>query len=122
MLETIEGMPTGTVGFRAIGKLTREDYREQLVPALEQAMEAGEVRMLYVLGPEFEGLESGALVEDAKAGFESLRNHSAFKRSAIATDLGWIRNGLTLFSWMVPGELKLFSADQVDEAKAWLAG
>jgi hypothetical protein len=33
MVERITDMPTETIGFRASGKLTAEDYREVLVPA-----------------------------------------------------------------------------------------
>ena len=49
MVERIEDMPAGTIGFRASGKLTPEDYREVLVPTLRGAVDSGEVRMLFVL-------------------------------------------------------------------------
>ncbi len=32
MIERIEGMPAGTIGFRASGKLNRADYRDVLEP------------------------------------------------------------------------------------------
>ncbi len=121
MVEQIESMPPGTIGFRATGKLTREDYLERLIPAIRDAAEAGEVRMLYALGPGFEGMEAGAMLEDAKTGFEALRHHAAWKRSAIVTDAGWIRDGMHLFGWMVPGEAKVFDLDQIEDAKEWLA-
>jgi len=31
-------------------------------------------------------------------------------------------HALHAFAWMVPGELKLFRIDELDEAKAWAAG
>jgi hypothetical protein len=34
MIERIDGMPTGTIGFEANGKLTRDDYRHVLEPVL----------------------------------------------------------------------------------------
>jgi hypothetical protein len=40
MVEKIDDMPTGTIGFRASGKLTPEDYRDVLVPTLRGAVEA----------------------------------------------------------------------------------
>jgi SpoIIAA-like len=122
MVERIDEMPPGTVGFRATGKLTRDDYREQFVPAMKEAIETGDMRMLYVLGPGFDGMKPGALVEDTKASFESLRHHSAWHRTAIATDVDWIRNGIHLFGWMVPGEMRLYGLDQLEDAKRWLAG
>ena len=60
MVEKIDDMPAGTIGFRASGKLTPEDYRDVLVPTLREAVEAGEVRMLFVLS-DFEELDRDEL-------------------------------------------------------------
>jgi hypothetical protein len=65
MVERIDEMPAGTIGFRASGKLTPEDYRNVLVPTLREAVDSGEVRMLFVLS-DFEELEPRAWLEDAK--------------------------------------------------------
>jgi SpoIIAA-like len=65
MVEKIVDMPAGTIGFRASGKLTPEDYRDVLVPTLREAVDAGEVRMLFVLA-NFEELEPRAWWEDVK--------------------------------------------------------
>jgi hypothetical protein len=121
MVERLEDMPDGTVGFRATGELTRADYEEQFLPAIEKVVESGEARMLYAIGPGFEGIEPGAVAEDAKAGFTALRHHEAWKRTAVATDVGWIRDGVRLFAWMVPGEVRVFGLEDLGEAKSWLA-
>jgi hypothetical protein len=121
MVERIDQMPAGTVGFRASGKLTREDYREVLVPTLEEAIDAGEVRMLFVL-KEFEELEPRAWLEDAKVGLElGLLKHSAWKRSAIVTDAEWVKKAFRMFAWMAPGEVKVYDLDEEDEARSWVA-
>ena len=39
MIERIEGMPPGTVGLRASGKLSKADYTEVLEPALREGSE-----------------------------------------------------------------------------------
>jgi hypothetical protein len=44
VIEPLDGMPPGTIGFRATGAVTREEYRERLLPARRAAAEAGEVR------------------------------------------------------------------------------
>jgi hypothetical protein len=49
MIERIDDMPAGTIGFRAKGKLTRDDYRNVLEPVLREAAESGEIRMLFSL-------------------------------------------------------------------------
>jgi len=68
MIEPLQGMPDGTVGFRASGRVTREEYREMLLPAMRAVAEAGDVRMVFAVGPGFEKFELGALAQDTEAG------------------------------------------------------
>jgi hypothetical protein len=121
MIEKIEDMPAGTIGFRATGEVTREDYREVLEPALREAVDSGEVRMLYVVDSEFK-MDAGALKEDAKTGLEiGLRHRSAWRRTALVTDVEWVKSAIRLFAWMAPGEVKVWGMDAVEEARAWVA-
>jgi hypothetical protein len=62
VIERLEDMPVGTIGFRASGHVTGDEYRDVLVPPLREQAEAGEVRIVYVIGPEFEKFEAGALL------------------------------------------------------------
>jgi hypothetical protein len=94
MIERIEDVPTGTIGLRASGKLTREDYTELLEPALREGVESGELRLLFVL-TEFEGLAPGAWVEDVKTGLAAwVRHHSAWRRFALVTDVEWVAKAM----------------------------
>jgi hypothetical protein len=122
MIEWLEDMPEGTVGFRAVGRLSREDYADAMIPALRKAAESGEMRVVCVLGPDFHGLDASAMVEDVKSGFELVvGKRSTWKRMALVTDLDWIRNSVHLLGWMAPGELKLFPFNELEQAKAWVA-
>lgn len=122
MIEWLDQMPEGTLGFKAVGKLTKEDYTEGMMPALRKAADSGEMRVVCVLGPDFHGLDASAMVEDVKSGFELVvGHHSTWKRMALVTDLDWIRNAVHLLGWMAPGELKLFRFGDLEEAKAWVA-
>ena len=47
MIKRIDDMPAGTIGFRANGKLTRDDYRNVLEPVLR-----GEVIGAIAVGAE----------------------------------------------------------------------
>jgi len=121
MVEKIEDMPSGTIGFRASGEVSSDDYREVLEPALREAVEAGEVRMLYVVDAEFK-MDAGAFREDAKTGLEiGLRHHSAWKKTAVVTDVEWVAKAIRLFAWMAPGEVRVWAMDGLDEARAWVA-
>lgn len=122
MVEKIEDMPPGTIGFRASGEVTREDYRQVLEPALREAVEAGEVRMLYVVDSEFK-MDAGAFKEDAKTGLEiGLRHHSAWKRTALVTDVEWVRAAVRLLAFMAPGEVRVWGMDELEQAREWVAG
>ena len=122
MIERLDGMPPGTLGFRATGKLTGDEYRDLLLPAMRAAAEAGEVRMVFVVGPGFEKFEPGALLEDSKVGLTLGLGHlSAWKRTALVTDVEWITKTFHMFAWMAPGEVMIRGLDGLEEAKAWVA-
>jgi hypothetical protein len=122
VIERIEDMPAGTIGLRASGKLTRDDYREILEPALREGVDSGELRLLFVL-EGYEGLEAKAVPEDIKTGLEAwFGHHSAWKRFALVTDADWVAKAMHLFAWMVPGDLMIRDLDGLDEAKVWVAG
>jgi hypothetical protein len=92
MIERIDDMPDGVVGLRASGKLTRDDYREDLEPGLKEATDSGEARVVFVL-TDFEGLEPGAWFEDVKTDLTAeIANRGAGRRRAecrsVHRDLG----------------------------------
>jgi SpoIIAA-like len=121
MIKRIEDMPTGTIGFRASGKLTREDYRKVLEPVLHEAAQSGDIRMLFAL-TAFEGLEPAAWFDDVKTGLGlGIGHHSAWTRSAIVTDVEWVGKAFQLFAWMTPGEVKVYSLERMEDAKRWVA-
>lgn len=121
MIERIEGMPTGTAGLRASGKLSREDYREVLEPVLQEAVDSGELRLVFVL-VDFDGLDPGAWIEDVKTGLGAwVRDHSAWKRFALVTNTEWVAKAMRAFAWMAPGEVSVYRLDQLEEAKRWVS-
>jgi hypothetical protein len=122
VIERIEEVPAGVVGLRASGRLTRDDYRDVLEPALKEAIDSGEARVLFVL-PDFEGLEPGAWIEDVKTGIDvEVRNRAAWKRLAVVTAVDWVGKAMGLFAWTMPGELEVYEMDELEEAKSWVAG
>jgi hypothetical protein len=120
--EVIPDMPAGTLGFRISGRLAGEDYTTVLVPPLREAVEEGKrIRVLYAIGPELH-MEPGALREDLKLELDlGIRNRDAWERIAAVTDIEWLRRAFGVFSWMVPGEIRMFPESELDQAKAWLA-
>ena len=78
--------------------------------------------MLFAVGPDFERFETGALVQDSRMGLTlGITHWHAWKRTAVVTDVDWIENSVRMFTWLTPGDVKLFGLDELDEAKAWVA-
>jgi len=122
-IELLDGMPEGTIGFRARGRVTKQEYDDVLLPPIRAAAEAGDVRMVFALGPGFEKLEVGALAEDTRAAITLGFGHwRAWKRLALVTDVEWAANAWRMFAWMTPAQVKVYELDGLDEAKSWIAG
>ena len=100
-------------------KLTASDYSEVLAPALEAvSASGGKIRVVLVFPEGFGGMEAGALWQDLKVG---IRDWNAWERIALVTDIGWMRDGLRMFAWAVPGETRAFDLDERDQAVTWAA-
>jgi hypothetical protein len=122
VIETLAAMPAGTIGFRATGELTGMDYRDVLVPALRAAVESGSVRAVFVIGPEYDGFDLGAVKEDVKGLAPlALEHREAWKRLAAVTGVEWIGKAVGTFAWLMPGEVKVFALDELEQAKDWVA-
>lgn len=118
MIELIEGLPPGVVGFEAIGKVSADDY-EDVGPAIEQALSRREkIRLIHVLGERFTGYTRGGTWSDAKLG---LSHPFSFDRIAVVTDDASIQAQVKHGGWLVPGEMKLFSNTERAQAEAWVS-
>ena len=122
MIELMPDMPAGVTGIRVAGRLRGEDLRE-FKPTMDDLVKSGEIRIVEVIEPDYEGFGPGGLVEDLKLGLGALiQHHSAFKRIAVVSDKDWVAHALHAFAWMVPGELAMFGLDDLERAKEWAAG
>ena len=122
MIELLQDMPEGVTGIRVSGRLRGDDLRD-FKPAMEEMLNTGEIRIVEVIAPDYEGFGPGGLVEDLKLGFGSvLSHHSAFKRIAIVSDKDWVAYVLHALAWMIPGDLAVFGLDELERAKEWAAG
>lgn len=122
MIEVLPDMPAGVTGIRVSGRLRGDELRE-LRPTMVELLKSGEIRIVEVIGSDYEGFGPGGLAEDLKLGFGTvLPHHSAFKRIAIVSDKEWVAHTLHALAWMVPGELAVFGLDEFERAKEWAAG
>ena len=119
MLEPIEQLPDGVIGFEAKGKLHTSDYTDVLQPAIREVLDRKEDVRIVLVFEKFDGLSGGAVWEDLKMGVGHL---TRWKRIALVTDVDWMIHVTSLFGWMTPGELKHFPLAERSQAIAWAAG
>src|SRR6185295_5449613 len=117
MIEVLPDMPEGVTGIRVSGRLRGDDLRE-FKPAMEDVLKAGEIRIVEVIAPDYEGFGPGGLIEDLKLGLGALiRHHSPFNRIAVVSDQDWVAHALHAFPWMVPCEVAVIDLDDLWGAK-----
>jgi hypothetical protein len=119
MIRLLGDMPAGVLGLEAVDDVEKEDYQKVILPAVEKAIdEHGKVRLVYVLGSEFDDYEGGAVWEDLRLG---ARHPASFERMAIVTDAGWAAPAVKVFSILWPGQARAFGLSELESAKRWAA-
>jgi hypothetical protein len=119
MIEKMEDLPDGVLGFSAKGTVNRLDYERIIIPAVEKAFaKFHKVRFLYSLGDDFSEFETAAMWEDAKIGLKHL---TSWDRVAVVTDVDWIRSAMKAFGFLLHGHLRVFRNSEIAEARAWIS-
>lgn len=117
MIEQITSLPEGLLGFRMSDLVTAQDYENVMVPDIEAAFALNnKLRLVIHIGDDFAGFAPGAMWDDVKLGF---RHISGWERTALVTDVGWIRVMSSVFGLAMPTHFKLFSNLELDEAVRW---
>ncbi|MBN1992619.1 MAG: STAS/SEC14 domain-containing protein [Anaerolineae bacterium] len=118
MIELIPDVADNVVAVKGTGKITGDDYEQVIIPAIEEKLKTyDKIRMFVQLTPTFSGFDAKAMWDDARVG---LKNLSHFEKIAVVTDTEWIAQSFKIFGVMTPGEVRIFSNEQFDEAKAWI--
>lgn len=116
--EIMDGFPADVIAISAHGHIDRKDYEDKLIPFVEGAIrKEGKVKLLYVLGPDFQGFSAGAAWDDAKLGLMHLGD---FARVAVVTDIEWVRMGMKMFAPMMRGPVHVFDVSELEKAKGWI--
>lgn len=120
MLTTIDGFADGIVAVRGTGLVTADDYRTVLTPAITRATADGrKARLLLEFGEGFEGYDTSAILSDSALGIGHL---GSFERIAVVTDADWLRRAIHLFGGLIPGDVRLFAAQDGSLAEDWIRG
>ena len=89
MIELLEGLPDGVVGFEAVGEFESADYKTIAAPEVGRALERHtKIRLIHVLDDRFTGYTAGGAWQDALIG---LAHPRSFERIAVITNPESIR-------------------------------
>lgn len=119
MIEHLTDFPSHVVAFVCKGRVTKADYEAVLVPAVLNALGTHDkVRLYYETGPDFAGIDPGAMWEDFKVGMEYL---TRWERVALVTDIEWIKQAVRLWSFLMPASTRVFPTSEAAQAREWIA-
>jgi SpoIIAA-like len=118
MIEAFSDFPPNVLAFACKGHVSKDDYKRVLVPSVEKALREHEkVRIYYKIGSDFTGIDPSAVWEDMKVGVGHLQR---WDRIAVVTDVSWIRHTMSMFGFLLPGEMRLFPMSEAAKARDWI--
>ena len=118
MIEQLTDFPDTVVAIRLSGEITRTDYQDVFMPAVDAALKTHDKAALYYeTAPGFTGYSLGAMGEDAVLGF---RHYFRFSRVAIVSDVGWLRNAVAAFHPLFPCPVRLYHPGEAAAARRWI--
>ena len=118
MIEQLKDFPDNVVAVVCKGHVTKADYDTVLVPTVEKALKNHDkLRLYYETAGDFAGIEPAAVWTDFKTGMEHL---TRWERMAVVTDVDWIKHTMQFFSFVMPGEMKIFPRAEAAQARQWI--
>lgn len=118
MIERLDRFPDNVVALAGKAQVTKKDYEEVLIPAVEAAFKKhSRIRFYYELGPQCSGMDAGAAWDDFR---EGVRHFFHWEKMAVVTDTEWIRRAINVFGVFMPGELRVFPYEERAAARAWI--
>jgi hypothetical protein len=120
VIRVMSELPPGVLGFEARGKVTAYDYGGVMMPEINRVVSGGDkIRIVYHLGPEFEGFTLGAMFDDAIAG---VAHPGKWERAAVVSDVKWVHKSFGVFAAILRIPMRLFRNAELDAAAEWAAG
>ena len=117
-VKMIEGLSADVVAYEVSGTLTSLDYQEVITPLVEEKLKTHDkLKILVVLGEDFDGATASAMWDDARLGLSHL---TSFSKMAVVSDIGWVRHGAKVFGPLIPAQMLVFDTNQLDDAKDWI--
>ena len=118
MVEFLPESAGNIIGVRISGKLTDQDYKEILIPRMDELVKEYEkVRCLLYMDEGFTGWEPAAMSDDAAF---MMKHKESMEKIAVVGGPKWIEWGSKIIGLLIKGELESFHGDQLEEAWTWI--
>ncbi len=119
MIRELKDLPDNVVGFRATGKVTKEDYDDVVFPVVKKHIsEKHPLNYLFFVDTSLGSFSAGAWLMDVWLGLKEI---AKWKRVAIVSDDEGIRQFTDRYGHLVPGEYKGFASDGIQRAITWVS-
>ena len=118
MIEIMPESNGSTLALKATGKLTDADYKEVLIPKIEEIIkQSGKAKVLLYLPEAFAGWEAHAAWDDAKFG---LKHRNDFGKLAVVGGARWVEWATKIGAYFMKGEVETFPEAHLREALDWV--
>jgi hypothetical protein len=111
-------MDAGVIEFTVDGPVSRAEYDAASAEMDALIARHGKLNAVVVVR-DFAGMELAAWWKDVSWGVSHI---TRIGRVAVVTDIGWIITATRTTSWMVPGEQKIFTPEELEQARSWASG
>ena len=117
MLQIMPDSQGYILGVQATGTFTNQDYKEFLVPRLEDLIkEHDKVRVLLYLDDNFQGWETEAMRSEPFGA----QNKDKFQKIAVVGGSWWLSLEMKLITPFMSGEVRNFSREELTAAWSWI--
>ena len=119
MITKLPESSKNAIGFLVSGKLADEDYRDVLIPALEEAVKTGNKFRILFRMENFGGWTAHGAWDD----FINYPRFMSCERMAVVIDDNWhdfMTWLFSVFARMTHAEIRFFKSAQMDDAWNWL--
>lgn len=121
MVDFVEMEAAHVVAIRVDGGIVASDI-ERAMKALELKLQTNERVSFFVEIDDLSGVSPEAIFKDIRYGLGQLKNLGRFYRSAVVTDIKWIRAAAGVEDLLIPRvEVKAFEKADRDVALAWIS-
>lgn len=119
MIEILTDVPANVAGFRAVGEVTKDDFKTVVFPVVDEiVIRTGELNYLLIVDTPLKNFTAGAWVQDMMLGIQEI---TKWNRVAIVSDSEALNTFTDIFSVLVPGEFKGFLPEELPQAVNWVA-